>query len=109
MAAARSYATWTPAEIALAVFRPMFLLVPAVLLFVAGCRAPAGQGLILWLGTIFQAIFCVIALVSRRASRQFGPLAITVYLTALSWLWFGDAMDDWFNHLAKAVFVVIPI
>jgi HEAT repeat protein len=93
----------------LAVFRPMFLLVPALLLFVAGCRVPAGQGLILWLGTIFQAIFCVIALVSRRASRQFGPLAITLYLTALSWLWFGDAMDDWFNHLAKAVFVVIPI
>src|ERR1043166_6090487 len=36
-------------------------------------------------------------------------MIITLYLTGLSWLWFGDPAEDWLNHFAKAILVVVPI
>ena len=44
-------------------------------------------------------------LLSQRTWRQsVAPMVITLYLTALSWLWFGDVVDDWLNHFAKATY-----
>jgi hypothetical protein len=80
------------------------------LLAAAAHRAPDGFSLILWCGTGFQVIIAIAASTSRRAWGYFGgPLVITVYLTGLSWLWFGDPTDDWLNHFAKAILVVVPI
>jgi hypothetical protein len=86
------------------------LALPAGLLLAAAWRAPHDRNIILWFGTVFQAVIAVASLFSRRALQQpAGPIFITVYLTGLSWLWFGDAVDDWLNHFAKAVLVVVPI
>jgi HEAT repeats len=90
--------------------RVPLLTMPAILLLAAAQRAPAGQDLILWFGAAFQAIISTMALVSPGSWRQSAaPMVVTLYLTALSWLWFGDVVDDWINHFAKAVLVVIPL
>src|SRR4051812_29647024 len=80
------------------------LMLPAALLLAAADRVPERNNLILWFGVAFQAIIGVVALSTRRAWRQsMVPVVITIYLTALSWLWFGDTIDDWLNHFARAV------
>lgn len=102
--------TWTPARIVSAAARLPLLAVPALLLLATASRAPEGHNLILWFGAAFQAIISGLTLLSQRAWRQsVAPMIVTLYLTALSWLWFGDAVDDWLNHFAKAVLVVIPL
>lgn len=103
-------AWWSPGQILTALVRISLLALPACLLAGIAQRAPEGQNLILWFGAAFQAIVGVFTLMSRRAWQQsVGPVVITLYLSALSWLWFGDSVDDWLNHFAKAVLVVIPI
>jgi hypothetical protein len=105
------HSTWSsPRWVALALMRALLLALPATLLLAAAHRGPDGQNIILWFGAAFQAVIGLMTLVSRRAWRQpVGPLVITLYLTALSWLWFGDTVDDWLNHFGKAILVVVPI
>ena len=101
---------WTPASFAFTAVKFAMLLVPAGVLFAAGLRAPTESALMLWIGAGFEAGLCTLLLFSRRGSHYaFGPMVITLYLTSLSWLWFGDVVDDNLNHLAKAVFIVVPI
>jgi hypothetical protein len=93
-----------------ALVRVPLLALPACLLVAVAQRAPEGQSLILWFGAAFQGVIGAITLASRRAWQQaIGPMVITLYLTALSWLWFGDPVDDWLNHFGKAVLLVAPI
>jgi hypothetical protein len=102
--------SWTPSRIAAGAARIPLLGVPAALLLLAATRAPEGHNLILWFGAVFQAIIGGMTVMSQRAWRQsIAPMVVTLYLTALSWLWFGDAVDDWLNHFAKAVLVVVPL
>src|SRR5260370_6582348 len=103
-------ARWSPGQILTALVRLALLALPACLLAAIAQRSPEDQSLILWFGAAFQAIVGWLTLSSRRAWQQsVGPIVITLYLTALSWLWFGDSVDDWLNHFSKAVLVVIPI
>jgi hypothetical protein len=86
------------------------LLMPTGLLLLASLRYPDGGGLILWIGTVFQAVVCVLTFLNRRGRHHpIGPSVITLYLVALAWLWFGDGRDDWYTHLAKAVLLVVPL
>jgi hypothetical protein len=101
---------WSPARIVETLTRIPLLIAPASLLLAAAQRAPEGQSLILWFGAAFQAIIAVMTLLSQRAWQQsIAPMVVTLYLTALSWLWFGDPVDDWVNHFGKAVLVVVPL
>ena len=38
-----------------------------------------------------------------------GPAIVTLYLTAVAWLFFGDGINDWFTHLSKGILIGIPI
>jgi hypothetical protein len=94
----------------LAALRIVLVLLPAGLLFAAAQRAAGQQTLILWMGVMFQVFVGIGTILSRRSWKySLGPILITLYLTALSWFWFGDPVDDWLDHFAKAVFVVVPI
>jgi len=86
------------------------LLLPTGLLLLASLRSPDSSNLLLWLGTAFQAIVCVLSLLHRSNWRQpLGSSIIALYLIALGWLWFCDGHDDWYTHLAKAVLLVVPL
>lgn len=86
------------------------LLMPTAILVLASLRHPGGGNLMLWFGTAFQALVCILTFFNRRGRAQpLGPSVITLYLIALAWLWFGDGRDDWYTHLAKAVLLVIPV
>lgn len=101
---------WSPARAVAVAARVPLLLLPAMLLWLIARRAPGEHNLILWFGAGFQAIIGSLALASPRSWRQaVAPVVITLYLSALSWLWFGDSVDDWLNHFAKAILVVVPI
>jgi hypothetical protein len=94
------------------VWRLVFLLLPSILLLIAGLRHPGGdsESLMLWLGTAFQAAVCFLTFFSRRSWDQpLGPSVVTLYLIALAWLWFGSQSEDWFRHLAKAILLVVPL
>jgi ABC-type Co2+ transport system permease subunit len=47
---------------------------------------------------------------TRRSWNQpLGPAIVTMYLIALAWMWFGVQTEDWFNHVAKAILLVVPL
>ncbi len=91
--------------------RVMVLLLPASLLLVASVRAPQEARLMLWLGTAFQVLCCLLSFLSRQAWRQqLGPSVITLYVIALGWLWLAaGGGNDWYPHLAQAVLLVVPL
>ena len=90
--------------------RLMLLNVPALVLVVGCLRAPERQNLVLWIGVGFQTALCVFLAFARQSwSRSLAPSIIVVFLTALTWVWFGDRHEDWYNHLAKAILIVIPL
>jgi hypothetical protein len=45
----------------------------------------------------------------RSWNQPIGPSIVTLYLTAVAWLWFGDLANDWFTHLGKGMLIGIPI
>lgn len=92
-------------------FRFAALLLPAVLLLIAALRAPAEHSLMLWLGTAFQVLVCLLNFTSLQGWRSpLGPSVITLYVIALGWLWLGSLnYRDWFPHLAQAVLLVVPL
>ncbi len=88
------------------------LFVPVSLLFAASLRAPEHAAGLLWLGTLFQALACLLAVLTRQGWREpAGPALIMLYVIALAWLLLGTAGGgaDWFLHLAKAVLLVVPL
>jgi HEAT repeat protein len=91
--------------------RVAVLLLPAVLLTIAGVRCPSQNALMFWLAVLFQLLVCALALLSRQMWRQsMGPSVITLYVIALGWMWLGAVgMDDWYPHLAQAVLLVVPL
>jgi hypothetical protein len=107
---ALSRPVWSAARLPSLLARVVLLVIPATLLFMTARRAPEGQSLILWFGAAFQAFIALVTCLSQRTWRQsVAPMIITLYLTALSWLWFGDPVDDWLNHFAKATLIVTPL
>jgi hypothetical protein len=91
-------------------FRVLVLLLPTGLLIGASLRAePPGQTM-LWMGTAFQAVVCMLSFMSRRSWYQsIGPSVITLYLIALCWLWWGQPENDWYTNLSKGILLVIPL
>lgn len=92
-------------------FRALALLFPAALLFIAALRTDDGGNLMLWLGTTFQLLVCLLDALSRQGWRQpVGPSVITMYVIGLGWLWLGTPeQNDWYLHLAKAILLVVPL
>jgi hypothetical protein len=108
------FTTWkgsNPPSVFLIIFRIAALLFPTGLLLFACLRSSDPNNYMLWSGIGFQVAVVGLSFLSRRAWRQpVGPSVITLYLIALGWLWLaGDAGSDWYNHLAKAVLLVVPL
>jgi hypothetical protein len=100
----------SPALIVALLGRLVLLGIPVGLLLGASLRAPRESNLILWVGTAFQTGVWLLACGRRHSWRQpLGPSVVTLYLTSLTWFWFGDRADDWYNHLAKAILIVLPL
>jgi hypothetical protein len=99
------------------VVRLAVLLLPSVLLLICSMRGSGGRfNNLLWLGCVFQILFCFIVFLSQRGWTQpVGASVIMLYLIALLWLWLAAAAatpedrDDWFTHLSQAVLLVVPI
>ena len=91
--------------------RLALLLLPMLVLMIAGQRLQGVAGLILGLGALFQAMGCALALWTRGMGREpLGPAMIMLYVIGLSWLLLGAAStSDWFLHLAQAALLVIPV
>src|SRR6516225_3117532 len=82
----------------LRVGRVGLLVLPVTLLAVCSLRATGTVRNLLWLGTLFQGLACLLALIGRRGwSEAVGPVAIMLYVIALSWVLLGGTgLDDWF-------------
>jgi hypothetical protein len=90
--------------------RGIVLLVPAALLLIAALRAWDPKPWLLLGGLAFQLLICLLTFVSSRSWNQpIGPSIVTLYLTGVAWLWFGDVASDWYTHLSKGVLIGIPI
>ncbi|MCS7045924.1 MAG: HEAT repeat domain-containing protein [Gemmataceae bacterium] len=86
------------------------LLLPTFILLAASLREPAFGNLMLWTGTVFQAAVCFLSFMSRGGWQQpLGPSVITLYLIALTWLWFAKPVDDWYTSLSKGLLLVTPL
>lgn len=90
--------------------RVAVLLLPATLLFIAAMRGWEHKPLVLLGGVGFQLAICLLSFFSQRTWNQpVGPSIVTLYLTAVAWLWFGDPLNDWFTHLSKGMLIGLPI
>ncbi|MFO0970633.1 MAG: HEAT repeat domain-containing protein [Gemmataceae bacterium] len=86
------------------------LLIPAALLVIASARFPGMDNVMLWGGAGFQIVICFLTFFSRRSWEQpLGPSVVTLYLIALAWLWLGDPRNDWYNHFARSVLLIVPL
>lgn len=91
-------------------WRAGLLLLPSALLLVAAYRSWEHKPWILVGGLVFQLLICLLTFISSRSWDQpIGPAIVTLYLTAVAWLWFGDLVNDWYTHLSKGVLIGIPI
>ena len=90
--------------------RGAILLLPAALLGIAALRSWDQKPWLLLGGLAFQLVICLLTFLSSRSWNQpIGPSIVTLYLTAVAWLWWGDGINDWFTHLSKGVLIGIPI
>src|SRR5437763_17162892 len=89
--------------------RLVLLLLPLVLLLIAGHRVGGTEGLILGLGALFQALGCALALWTRGMGREpVGPALILLYVIALSWLLLGaSTRSDWLLHIDQEILLVV--
>ena len=87
------------------------LLLPITLLVTVSLRSNGSATGMLWLGALFPALACVLALFSRQGWREpTGPAVIMLYVIALCWvLLAATGMDDWFVHLSQALLLVVPL
>jgi hypothetical protein len=93
--------------------RVAILLMPAALLAGESLRTPADEGqaaTLLWIGTGFQCVVCLLCLITPRSWRQpVGPSAVVLFVIGLGWLWLAaSARDDWYTHLALALLLIVP-
>ncbi len=90
--------------------RAAILLLPSALIGIAAARSWDAKPWMLVGGLIFQLLVCLMTFITSRSwSQPLGPSIVTLYLTAVAWLWFGDGVSDWFTHLSKGVLIGIPI
>ncbi len=90
--------------------RAVILLLPAGFLLVAALRSWDQTPWVLLGGMGVQLFICGLSFLSHRSwSQPIGPSIVTLYLTAVAWLWFGDMANDWFTHLSKGILIGFPI
>jgi len=91
--------------------RVAFMMLPTALLGMAAWREGTSPvNWVLWLGTAFQLLVCVLSFLSNRSWQQpLGPSVITLYLIGLAWLWSGGKVEDWYSHFARAVLLIVPL
>ena len=91
--------------------RLLMLLLPVSLLAMVSSRAPEGHQGLLWLGTLFQVLGCVLAVVSWQGMRHpLSPAIIMLYVIALSWSLLGtNGLNDPIVHVAQAILLVVPL
>jgi HEAT repeat protein len=91
--------------------RLLVLFLPVTLLLAVSVRAAGEASTILWMGTLFQALACGLALWTSAAGREpAGPAVIMLYVIALSWLLLGGpGREDWLVHLSQATLLVVPL
>ncbi len=92
--------------------RVAVLLVPAVLLLVAGVRVSGEAAVWLGLGAGLQIVLAVLILVFwRRWSPSMGAAVLISYLANLGWLWFSVSREgtDWYLHLAQGLLLLVPL
>jgi hypothetical protein len=90
--------------------RAIILLLPAGLLGIAALRSWDQKPWLLLGGLAFQLVICLLTFASSRSWNQpIGPSIVTLYLTAVAWLWWGDGINDWLTHFSKGVLIGIPI
>jgi hypothetical protein len=71
--------------------RSSILLVPAGILAIAAARSWEQRPLVLLAGLAFQLLICLLSFLSYRSWNQpIGPSIVTLYLTGVAWLWFGQ-------------------
>jgi hypothetical protein len=101
----------TSAGLLVHVTRLALLTLPFSLFLAVSLRLPPGRAGLLWLGTLFLGLACVLSLGLRQGWREpIGPAVIMLYVIALSWLVLGtNGVTDWFLHLARAVLLVVPL
>jgi hypothetical protein len=96
--------------LAAGLMRAAVLLLPAGLLLGASLRTTGPAGFMLWLGTAFQGLVCVLTFLNRRGWQQpVGPAVITLYLIGFCWLWWGPTGPDWYFSGAKAALLIAPL
>ncbi len=100
-----------PSSLLLRLGRLVLLLLPITLLVTVSVRSNGSATYLLWLGALFQALACVLALFSRQGWREpTGPAVIMLYVIALCWMLLAaSGMDDWFVHLSQALLLVVPL
>ncbi len=99
-------------EVASSALRVGVLLVPAVLLLVAGVRVSGQASVWLGLGAGLQIVVAVLILAFwRRWSPSMGSAVLISYLANLGWLWFSVSQQgvDWYLHLAQGVLLLVPL
>jgi hypothetical protein len=89
--------------------RAVVLLVPAALLAASALRSWDQKPFLLLAGLTFQLLVCFLAFFSRSSNQPIGPSIVTLYLTGVAWLWFGDVVNDWLTHLSKGILIGVPI
>ncbi len=89
----------------------LVLMLPGLLLLLAGLRTAGATQQILCLGSGFQVLVCAYGLLIQRNARQpLNPLVITLYLIALAWLWLAASqLDDWYPHFAQGLLLLVPL
>jgi HEAT repeat protein len=95
----------------LLVGRLSLLLVPVTLLLICSLRGTSISPGLLWLGTLFQVLACILVLFNQQGWREsIGSSVIMLYVIALSWMLMDTAgTDDWFLHLTQAILLVVPL
>jgi HEAT repeat protein len=91
--------------------RLVLLLLPVTLLLLCSVRGTSSSPHLLWLGTLFQALACGLALLSQQGGRESPTSAvIMLYVIALSWIVLASVgTDDWLLHLSQAILLVVPL
>lgn len=90
--------------------RATIMLLPATLLGIVAARTWDAKPWMLMGGVGFQLMICVMTFFAARSwSQPLGPTIVTLYLTAVAWLWFSDGINDWFTHLSQGLLIGIPI
>src|SRR6516162_6376911 len=93
------------------VLETIMLLLPAGLILVGAVRQGINGSMMLWIGSGFQVLVCMLNFVSRHNRRDsIGPSIITLYVIALGWLWLGTrGSTDWYPPMAQAILLVLPL